>query len=514
MLEVNNSFEIRSIEGIQKEDKIIDEDFFSTLIQRLFEAANNDLNTSTRLELDEDIIEAGKYLEEKPEEAVKLAKMVLEIFDQHRLEERNDLAQSIGGNIGASEKRGAYSVMHHFFQTIKEKIENPEIAAATLNQIDSQALAHINQDKKFPDEFPPEVFSRIIQHFVESNQNKEVLALMLTTKPNHMEVNRFYHGRLSSLNIRTAEQAIEFVKNHGENLKFINITGIKFKANELEELLKYLPNVNTFIADYCGLDHKCAEVIAAAPTLNNLTSLALRHNQIQDAGITAMAASETLGNLKELSLNECKIKAAGVEAIAASTTFSNLTWLDLSFNSIGAGVRAIASSEILGKLEKLDLCSCFIETAGAETIAASTTLKNLTWLDLSGCYIRIEGVRAITAAEILKNLKYLNLGNNQIQDEGAQLVAASPIFGNLVKLSLDKNSIMDDGTVAISASTTLVNLKELSLYSNKIKDVGAKAIVDSTNFQLTNLELRGNEITTATKNLLRIKMNDKMIFNI
>ena len=194
---------------------------------------------------------------------------------------------------------------------------------------------------------------------------KSFKALIRTSHTTRRQALQAFRRPLRDLNIKTAEAAIHFVKQFGQDLTYIDIGKIKFKPAELEELLKYLPNISVLKANYCYIDREGAKVIAASPNLSKLRSLSLNGNGIGEEGAEALATSPYLSNLTRLDL-ECgeydpeekvdPIGPKGAKAFADSPYLTNLRQLNLEGNEIGdAGAKALAASKNSSKLTQLNL---------------------------------------------------------------------------------------------------------------------------------------------------------------
>jgi Leucine-rich repeat (LRR) protein len=97
--------------------------------------------------------------------------------------------------------------------------------------------------------------------------------------------------------------------------------------------------------------------LANASFLRRLDVLDLGNNRLEDRGVAAVAAALAPSELKQLNLRANRCGSAAAEALAA-LSLPLLEELNLSSNSIGVpGIRALAGSEALPSLARLDVRS-------------------------------------------------------------------------------------------------------------------------------------------------------------
>ena len=209
-----------------------------------------------------------------------------------------------------------------------------------------------------------------------------------------------------------------------------------------------------------------------------------------------------------------------VEQLAKCSNLKDLTDLDLSLNNIECdGAKSIATG-CWSSLESLNLAGNKIEREGALAIASSNVMKNLTKLDLTKGNIGVDSVNSITmhlqlktlilhsnllndtACEMIsnsptmKNLTVLNLGNNtNITSKGASLIANSSYMQNLTKLVHYKNPIYSEGVKNIAQSPFMCNLTTLDLCYCYVENSGAEYLSTSEYMsKLTRLDLSWNNM--------------------
>jgi hypothetical protein len=120
-----------------------------------------------------------------------------------------------------------------------------------------------------------------------------------------------------------------------------------------------------------------------------------------------------------------------------------------------------------------------------------------------------EGVKIIAASSSLPKVDYLHLGSNNIGDEGLETLASCELFSEVKTLNLEQNGITERGAKALATSSAFTQLTSLNLVDNRIGDQGALAIANSdTLSNLIYLHLGGNQIKSeAAKGALRESKN-------
>lgn len=235
----------------------------------------------------------------------------------------------------------------------------------------------------------------------------------------------------------------------------LDLSGMRFSEEALQALAASprLGRLRTLRLGQANLDHPPAWRAFAAMLrsghLENLTGLGLAGNHLRTGGIQSLCRIPLLARLTDLDLEGNDARDAGAAAIAA-TDFPALRRLNLRANRLGnTGVRALAGSRRLGRLQHLDLRSNDIGDGGLNALVASVLFPRLT---------------------------DLLLDENRITDASVEALAASPEASQLRELHLDFNEIGDDGALALSVSPSLTNLRCLTLYANPLGRPGAEAL--------------------------------------
>ncbi|MGY8765938.1 MAG: hypothetical protein ACKVI5_03665, partial [Nitrospinaceae bacterium] len=106
-----------------------------------------------------------------------------------------------------------------------------------------------------------------------------------------------------------------------------------------------------------------------------------------------------------------------------------------------------------------------------------------------------EGIKILAASSSLPKVDYLHLGSNNLGDDGVETIAACDLFSEITTLNLENNGITERGAKALATSPVLTKLTSLNLVDNRVRDQGAFAIANSDNLSgLIYLHLGGNQI--------------------
>src|SRR5262249_12345465 len=111
----------------------------------------------------------------------------------------------------------------------------------------------------------------------------------------------------------------------------------------------------------------------------------------------------------------------------------------LSLHRIGAaGVRLLAESGALCRLEELDVNHGEVDAAAVGSLAASSWMPGLTKLTLTGLGFGDAGAVELVRAPARK-LSRLGLWLNKIEEAGVKALAQSPLCASLTHLDLSAN---------------------------------------------------------------------------
>jgi uncharacterized protein (TIGR02996 family) len=238
------------------------------------------------------------------------------------------------------------------------------------------------------------------------------------------------------------------------------------------------------------------------PLLSRLSALTIHASHAGEPLARAVARSEYLTGLRRLDLSRNRFEQDAAAHLAASAALSGLEELDLRENELGeAGARALAASRHLRALRVLELRGNRLGPAGAEALACSEGLASLTRLGLAENDIGSPRIQGLSRIHDLLHVPALDLSQNGIGPAGLLALlnrpAGLPAGGiRLRELDLSHNPHLgDDGARILARSPHLVELRVLKLTDCGIENEGARALAESKNLhQLVRLDLGNNPI--------------------
>lgn len=240
--------------------------------------------------------------------------------------------------------------------------------------------------------------------------------------------------------------------------------------------------------------------LLTTPLLSRLSALTIHASHAGEPLARAIARSEHLSGLKRLDLSRNRFEADAAEYLAASAALANLEELDLRENLLGeAGARALAASPHLGQLRNLDLRGNGIGPGGAEALAVTERLQSLHSLGLAKNDVGSPRIQSLSRVSCLLRFPNLDLSDNDIGPTALLAVLSRPAGSiadvKIRKLNLSQNDLGDAGVRILARSPELTGLKVLDLTNCGIGDEGARALAPSPHLnQLVNLKLGNNPI--------------------
>jgi hypothetical protein len=127
-----------------------------------------------------------------------------------------------------------------------------------------------------------------------------------------------------------------------------------------------------------------------------------------------------------------EIGSAGLAALAGSSTLPLLRRLSVPENAItGDGVMALANSELLTRLEELDLMgNPEIYDPAVIALVSSPKARNLKQLKLHATGISAKGLRAIVDSPHLDQIEWMELGGNSFNVDANDWVDQGAVIGH------------------------------------------------------------------------------------
>lgn len=426
-------------------------------------------------------------------QADKIANKILKALQSHSTGESETLAIWVASHttVDGDNMKGAYKSLHKLFEVVRNVKNNPAENSgifAVPNQIDSASIRYIKLNdfsikghKNREEPMSPSVTqNQLVSYSENDNQASDTIQRLLNID---VDVDRDcifdYCCPLKELKLTTPDHAIEFAKEYGQKLQYIDISGIDFSDNEkLEELAQLLPNLNTFVAKNIKLNVDGVKIITKY--FKNLHTLSLGSNHFGADGAALIADSENSIHLHTLLFDRepdydaeeyfaflgTPIGNEGIKALAASKYLINLRVLDLGGNDIfWEGVIDLAASKTL-KLEELILNGNAPGMLGFRAIVDSPeAFNNLKKLSLSCCGISDPHVNLLLTARNLTKLEKLNLG------------------GNVIYLVLNDNVTKNEVVEAFNNSEILETLKKLDISSQRLSSNIAEELRKLDNFK-------------------------------
>jgi uncharacterized protein (TIGR02996 family) len=233
------------------------------------------------------------------------------------------------------------------------------------------------------------------------------------------------------------------------------------------------------------------EEVASSPHLAALTSLRYRSGH-SDTAVEHLARSDMLSRLERLDLSGNRIGVNGLEPLAAALPaatrlrFLNLHWVLLEAMGLQALAQGFEGSALVG----MDLSQCRLEVYGAQVLSRLPLPPKLRWLNLGSNYINSRGVALLASSGALRGLSYLGLYRNPADLEGAKALAAANLE-KLTSLSLLGASINAQAAKLLARAPWAAGLGSLDLSLNPLSNDGVQALAASPYLaRLRCLELR------------------------
>lgn len=167
-------------------------------------------------------------------------------------------------------------------------------------------------------------------------------------------------------------------------LRKLNVSSCGATLAGLQQLLRGdLSGLRWLGLGWNDLPPAAGSALARADSLNNLTVLELHNTALGDAGLAAIARSPLLPRLRELSLCNCAVTADGLRAFDDAPAALSLEVLELAGGDGDRIAQLIARSPWASGLRVLRLGYSRLGGPGMAALAASEYLNNLTKLDIT-----------------------------------------------------------------------------------------------------------------------------------
>jgi len=190
-------------------------------------------------------------------------------------------------------------------------------------------------------------------------------------------------------------------------------------------------------------------------------------------------------------------------------------WSRLSFNAV---VDAVKNGQRLNALERFSLKGCGLYPQDVkemlEPVLAATQCIKL--LSLEKNRVACDTLKALATSELLCRVESLNLRFNNISNDGVKALALSPWAKSLQVVNLKQNRVTDEGAIALASmlwdhqGMRLLNLRR---QTPPLTDKSAYAFADALRHNpsaLQQLRLRRNRITNAGAVALAEAAGDRM----
>jgi uncharacterized protein (TIGR02996 family) len=172
---------------------------------------------------------------------------------------------------------------------------------------------------------------------------------------------------------------------------------------------------------------------------------------------TATMLAGTMARLEELTVSGRRVQTEGLVALPMPRLRSLSISCAYRFHTAG-----LAANPSLGELQSLalqphahepgDSLSGYLGLADLEHLARSAHLRSLSKLALGQCTAGDEGCRVLVESELLGRLEELDLEYGEVTDAGAQILASSGQLGRLRALRLNANSLTERGVALLRAA--------------------------------------------------------------
>jgi uncharacterized protein (TIGR02996 family) len=234
---------------------------------------------------------------------------------------------------------------------------------------------------------------------------------------------------------------------------------------------------------------------AGASKLNDLSDL-IREEPVErlniytsgppdGARIAAVPGLSRISHLRLLPLRA--IQPDGLSLLLESRELKGLKWLELSGQSIlevGALLLAARGPEVLPSLEGLGIIDDALTPAAFSALRSTRWFRRLKWLTLDAVSLRPSAINALVSGP-------------DVQWEA---------------LTLDRAGLSAADVLPVFTAPALKGLKRLSLRGNNLTSV-APLLATPLLGTLEQLSLNGNPLTSTAKEVLRARLNKRVVLD-
>jgi hypothetical protein len=237
--------------------------------------------------------------------------------------------------------------------------------------------------------------------------------------------------------------------------------------------------------DLCG-QRLSAEALSAfvGAQLVGLRRLDLRACQLRGERVKALASSEVFGRLEELNLQDNPLGDGGVDvALGTPGAMPNLRHLTLGTTQISSeGLRHVLECHTsrAQPLSELNVNENPLGLAGMRVLTEHPGAQGLRSLVAGGCGFDAEAMELLCGAtRQMAGLRRLFLWGNTLGDAGVERLAGSGLLAQLDDLHLDRVQMSERGFIRLITSPYALGLQRLSIQRNELGLAAVRALVDS-----------------------------------
>lgn len=254
----------------------------------------------------------------------------------------------------------------------------------------------------------------------------------------------------------------------------------------------------SILTDFTGIEELCA-----LPELKRLHTLCLgatmgsygRAIALEPEQVLAIASSPQLHGVRTLEIQKGALTAETASLLAGAAWFPLLEHVSMPDNVLGEGAVTIFSR--LRHARWLWFSGCDLGPDAVRALANSH-VRHLEMLGLPNTQLDDASLQALASSQVLATVTRLELEWSGVKDDGVVALATSPFVAALTTLNLKRNALGARAAAALGASTALRALSELDVRDNLFEKAGVEAFVQGRGLpSLRKLGLTGNGVKTG-----------------